>query len=114
MKKSELTVIRFLFLLSIILITSGCNFIIDSSPKGWSSIVRPITGIRNFPSTDTEYGKGFKQGCEVGYYATSKGLLGDFAKRKFDFKRMSKSPDYNSGWWDGFEQCTYITDWDVV
>ena len=21
---------------------------------------------------------------------------------------------YNTGWWDGFEQCTYITDWDVV
>jgi len=100
-----------IFLLSLILITS-C----DSMPKSWKWGLRPrpLTGVRNFPSTDTEYGKGFKDGCNSAWDVIAKGLLADINERKYDYKRMLKSADYNTGWWDGMEQCTYILDWDVA
>lgn len=85
-------------------------------PSSWNIGLkpRPISGTRNFPSTDSEYGKGFKDGCGSAFDAVSKGLLSDIHGKKFDYKRMQKSPDYNRGWFDGMEQCTYIMDWDVV
>jgi len=86
-------------------------------PKSWNWHVlapRPVSGTRNFPPTDSEYGKGFKDGCGSAFDAVTKGLLSDIHGRKFDFKRMQKSPDYNRGWFDGMEQCTYIYDHDVV
>ena len=43
-------------------------------------------------------GKGFKDGCEVAFGAVGKGLITDLAKKRYDFKRMMKSPDYNTGW----------------
>lgn len=85
-------------------------------PKTWNWGIkpRPISGTRNFPDIDTEYGKGFKDGCGGAFDAVTKGLLSDIHGRKFDYKRMQKSPDYNRGWFDGVEQCTYIFDWNVV
>ena len=84
-------------------------------PKSWNWGMkpRPLSGIRNFPSAETEYGKGFRDGCVTAWDAVSKGLLSDLSP-KFDFKRLQKSADYNTGWWDGYEQCTYILDWDVA
>ena len=84
-------------------------------PGSWNSgfSPRPLTGVKNFPSTDSEYGKGFKDGCHSAWDAISKGLLSDINQKKYDFKRMQKSPDYNTGWYDGFEQCTYILDHDI-
>jgi len=85
-------------------------------PGSWNSgfSPRPLTGVKNFPSTDSEYGKGFKDGCHSAWDVISKGLLSDINQKKYDFKRMQKSPDYNTGWYDGFEQCTYILDHEVV
>ena len=104
---------KFSFLLIIFL--SACSLFAEPMPKSWQWGIkpRPLSGIKNFPSAETEYGKGFRDGCTSAWDAVSKGLLSDL-KPKFDFKRLQKSPDYNTGWWDGYEQCTYILDWDVV
>lgn len=84
-------------------------------PKSWNWGIkpRPLSGIRNFPSAESEYGKGFRDGCVTAWDAVTKGLMSDL-QSKYDFKRLQKSPDYNTGWWDGYEQCTYIIDWDVT
>jgi hypothetical protein len=102
------TILALVFLLFI----TAC----ESPPSSWKMGImpRPLTGIRNFPSTESEYGKGFKDGCNSAWDVVAKGLLSDYHERKFDYKRMQKSGDYGTGWWDGYEQCTYIMDWDVV
>ena len=95
---------------------SSCAAIWDPMPDGWDWGIqpRPAVGIRNFPATDTEYGKGFKDGCTVAWNAITKGIIGDILTSTYNYDRMKKNIDYNTGWWDGFEQCTYINDWDVV
>jgi hypothetical protein len=105
-----------LALLTILICTSSCRLFIEPMPPSWhwGARPRPLTGVRNFPSTDTEYGKGFKDGCGSAWDSVSKGLLSDINSRRYDFKRMQKSSDYNTGWWDAYEQCTYILDHDVV
>ncbi len=97
----------------ILLVNSSCIFW-EPVPKSWrwGFKPRPLTGIKNFPSADTEYGKGFRDGCSSAWDVVAKGLLGD-VKGRYDFKRRQKSSDYDSGWGDGLEQCTYIIDWDV-
>ncbi len=105
-----------LSLLVVLIFTSSCRLFIEPMPSSWNWGVkpRPLTGVRNFPATDTEYGKGFKDGCGSAWDSVSKGLLSDINGRRYDFKRMQKSADYNTGWWDAYEQCTYILDHDVV
>ncbi len=99
----------------ILLFLASCNAFWEPMPKGWNWGLkpRPTTGVRGFPSGDTEYGKGFKDGCIAAWDAVTKGLTGDL-KAKFDYKRFTKSPDYGTGWGDGIEHCTYITDWNVL
>ena len=108
--------IKKLLPLIFIFFLTACQLIWEPMPKSWNWGLkpRPTTGIRNFPSTESEYGKGFKDGCEAAWDVIGKGLISDTSRRKFDFKRMQKSGDYGTGWWDGFEQCTYVLDWDVV
>lgn len=105
---------RLVFLAFILLLTS-CGAFWEPMPKGWNWGLkpRPTTGMRNFPSADTEYGKGFKDGCASAWDVVTRGLTSDL-KAKFDYKRSLKSSDYGNGWWDGMEQCTYIIDWDVL
>ncbi len=100
----------------IILSLTSCSAIWDPMPKSWNWGIkpRPAIGIRNFPPADTEYGKGFKDGCAVAWNAITKGMIGDVVKSQYNYSLMKRSADYNAGWWDGFEQCTYINDWDVV
>ena len=104
-----------IILIILIFLSSSCSLFVEPMPKGWNwgFKPRPLTGMRNFPPATTEYGKGFRDGCQSAWDAVSKGLTGDLGA-KYDFRRMLKSGDYNTGWWDGFEQCTYIVDWDVV
>jgi hypothetical protein len=104
------------FLLIVIFNLAACSVLIEPMPKSWrwGAKPRPLTGVQNFPSTESEYGKGFKDGCGSAWDAVAKGLLSDINERRYDYKRMLKSSDYNTGWWDGFEQCTYVLDWDVV
>ncbi len=103
-------------LLSLLFFTASCRIFADSMPDSWNwgFKPRPLTAIRGFPSTDTFYGMGFKDGCASGWAAVSKGLLSDINGKKFDYKAWKKNSDYNIGWWDGYEQCTYSLDWDVT
>jgi hypothetical protein len=79
----------------------------------WGMKPRPYSGMRGFPAADTDYGKGFKDGCEGILAAVSKGAT-ELLQSKVNPVLMSKNPDYATGWWDGMEQCTYITDWEVL
>jgi hypothetical protein len=105
-----------ILLISVIFFSFSCSLFVEPIHKSWKSGFkpRPLTGVRGFPSTDSEYGKGFKDGCHSAWDIISKGLLSDFNQKKYDFRRMQKSSDYNTGWWDGMEQCTYILDHDVL
>ena len=84
-------------------------------PKTWEWGFKPspLTGMRNFPPADTEYGQGFKDGCTASFAAVGKGYI-DSIKPKMNTTLMMKSPDYASGWYDGTEQCVYIIDWDTL
>jgi len=108
--------IKKLLLLTLMFFTSSCWMMAEPMPPSWNwgAKPRPLSGVRNFPSTESEYGKGFKDGCGSSWDVVTKGLLSDINEKKYDFLRMQKSPDYNTGWWDGYEQCTYIVDWDVT
>lgn len=103
------------FLFSLLFLLGSCSLFAESMPKAWHWGIkpRPLTGVRNFPPANTEYGKGFRDGCSSSWDAVSKGLLSDI-KGQYDYRRMLKSSDYNTGWWDAFEQCTYVLDWDVA
>lgn len=88
----------------------------DSMPKDWEWGMRPrpFNGLSGFPSTKTEYGAGFKEGCSVGWSTVNKGMMSDFMPGKLSPKRITQSSDFRTGWWDGFEQCVYVSDWDVI
>ena len=94
----------------------SCRVAIESTPSDWNWGLRPrpLTGTRNFPSANTEYGKGFRDGCSSAMNAVAKGMTSDLAEGRFDYTRSKKSQDYGVGWFDGLEQCTYIIDWDVL
>lgn len=95
---------------------TSCQLFIEPMPKHWNRgfAPRPLTGLKNFPSADTDYGKGFKDGCGAAYDAVSKGLLSDLHGAGLDPKSLGTNADYTTGWEDGMEQCTYILDWNVV
>jgi hypothetical protein len=99
-----------------ILALSSCSLFIEPMPKSWNwgAKPRPLTGVKNFPEATSEYGKGFRDGCSTSLDSSSKGLSSDINEKRYDFKRSMKSADYGNGWWDGFEQCVYILDWDVL
>ena len=94
---------------------SSCVLFYEKPPKGWPAIeARPLVGISGFPSTDTVYGTAFRDGCMSAWDAVTRGLASDLVAKGIDSKIAATDVDYRSGWWDGFEQCTYIVDWDVV
>ena len=103
-------------LLTILIFTTSCNLLMEPMPKSWKWGLkpRPLTGMRGFLGADTNYGKGFKDGCGAGWDSVAKGLLSDINAKKYDPKLAVRGPDYNNGWWDGFEQCTYIIEEMVV
>ncbi len=76
----------------IILFLTSCTAIWDPMPKSWNWGIkpRPAIGIRNFPSTDTDYGVGFKDGCSVAWNAITKGIIGDVNESVYDYGRMKK------------------------
>ena len=101
-----------IFIILTLISLSSCY---ESMPKSWNwgGKPRPLTGVRNFPPANTDYGRGFKDGCEALWVVTAKGAV-DFKNPKLNPVLMSKSPDYASGFYDGSEQCTYVVDWDVL
>ncbi len=104
-----------LTLFSLLFFATSCQLFFEPMPKSWQWGMkpRPTTGMRNFPPADTEYGKGFRDGCTSAWDVVTTGLTSDL-QAKFDYKRMLNSSDYNTGWFDGYEQCTYIVDWNVT
>lgn len=116
MRFNVLKLLKKTLVILVIFSISSCRIIHEAPPDdwGWGFKPRPLTGMRNFPRANTEYGKGFRDGCESAMSAVSKGLGADIFKPRYDFIRKKKSPDYNLGWFDGLEQCTYIQDWDVL
>ncbi len=104
--------IRKLFYLSLLFIAISC----DSMPKDWNwgMAPRPFNGMSGFPSANTDYGAGFKEGCIIGWQAVGKGLMSDFLPATLNPDKIVKSADYRVGWWDGHEQCVYVSDWDVL
>ena len=62
-KKMLKSLLKISFLL-ILLITSSC-ILVEPMPSDWNWGLkpRPLTGVKNFPSAKTEYGKGFRDGC---------------------------------------------------
>lgn len=107
------TVLRKFFIFFAMFSLSAC-LLMEPMPSDWNWGLkpRPLSGVKNFPSIKTEYGRGFRDGCSAAWNAVSKGASSDLDPR-FDFKRIKKSSDYGTGWNDGLEQCTYIVDWDV-
>lgn len=104
--------IKKLIYLTLLLALTYC----DSMPKDWNWGLkpRPLNGLSGFPSAKTDYGLGFKEGCAIGMSTVGAGLMSDFTAKKLNVEDISKSADYRNGWWDGFEQCVYIIDWDVI
>lgn len=94
----------------------SCQLFVEPLPKSWhwGATPRPLTGVRGFPSADTDYGKGFKDGCGAAWDTVSKGFLSEINNRGVNPKKLGVSSDYNIGWFDGFEQCTYILDWSIT
>lgn len=88
----------------------------DSMPKDWNwgFRPRPFSGLSGFPSANTDYGAGFKDGCAIGWSSVAKGAVTDFMPMRLNTKQITKNVDYRSGWWDGYEQCVYIYDHDVI
>lgn len=103
------------FIICAILSINSCTIIAEPMPKSWNWGLkpRPLTGVRGFPETDTDYGKGFKNGCTGAWQVTAKGLV-DALPSTINPTMISKNPNYAAGWWDGFEQCVYIIDWEVL
>ena len=108
--------IKNIFLIILIFTLSCCSLFIEPMPKSWNwgFKPRPLTGVKGFPPADTLYGKGFKDGCEIAFDSTAKGLISEINDAKYDYKLMKQGSDYDDGWWDGFEQCVYIMDHDVL
>jgi hypothetical protein len=104
-----------ILIIFMIISINACGLIVQPMPKSWDWGLkpRPLTGVRGFPETDTDYGKGFKAGCENAWQASSKGWT-DVLPQTINPTLMSSNPDWAQGWWDAYEHCTYIMDWDVV
>ncbi len=106
---------KFFLIFFIALNINACGLFVEKAPKGWPRVEpRPLTGIRGFPSLDNDYGLGFRAGCGAAWDAVTKGLTSDINSKKLDTVKLVNSPDYATGWSDGFEQCTYIVDWNIV
>lgn len=100
------------FILIIICFISSCQSMPES--WNWGAKPRPLSGVKGFPPADTLYGKGFKDGCSIGWDSVGKGLISDFHDATYNYKLMKQGSDYDDGWWDGFEQCVYIMNWDIL
>lgn len=94
----------------------SCEVLVEPMPKSWKwgALPRPLTGVKGLPEADTPYGEGFRDGCGSAWDAVAKGLLGEFNKHKIDPERLVNDSDYNTGWGDGIEHCTYMLDWNVI
>ena len=84
-------------------------------PDDWDwNVVKPVSGGKGFPDANTDYGKGFKEGCANGLISATRGAMSTFLPRDLSTNLIGSNTDFSAGWWDGHEQCVYINDHDVV
>ncbi len=108
-------ILKTVFILAALSLFQSCSAIYEASPEGWPAFeVRPMVGVGGFPPATTVYGRAFRDGCGSAWDAVTRGLTSDISPKAVDSIKASNDPDYRAGWWDGFEQCTYVVDWDVV
>ena len=102
------------FLIYIIILLSIASCTLPDNWSGWFS--RPYWGMDNLPPADTDYGRGFENGCKHGLYVVSKGYMAsDLAKKKkLYIDELINNEEFALGYYDGYEQCVYVQDWDVV
>jgi hypothetical protein len=107
--------VKYLSISLIVLTTQSCKLFFERTPEGWPAFeIRPLVGVEGFPPATSVYGKAFRDGCGSAWDAVTRGLVADVNPKGMDPVKASTDQDYRVGWWDGFEQCTYIADWDVV
>ncbi len=111
-----INMIKRLIIITLLLTISSCKIFVEPMPKSWNwgAKPRPLTGVRGFPESNTFYGRGFMDGCETAWAKVTRGLTESILKPTYNYQLRKQSNHYNLGWFDGFEQCTYIVDWDVV
>ena len=100
----------------ILLLISTFLISCDTVPDDWNWGIRPrpAVGSTGLPSTESDYGKGFKNGCEFAWNQHGRGML-EHLSVTIDYDSISnRHPDYMDGWWDAQEQCTYILDNDTI
>ncbi len=108
-------VMKIASIISLAFCSSSCRVLIDGSPEGWPLFEpRPFVGTRNFPPATNDYGIGFRDGCGMSWDAVTKGLTSDISPKDVKPEKFANNADYRRGWFDGYEQCTYIVDWEVV
>jgi len=85
-------------------------------PEGWDDwkFTRPFWGVKNLPPADTEYGRGFEHGCGHGARVAGKGMLTEVIGQNLRVDELINNEQFALGYYDGYEQCTYILDWDVI
>lgn len=85
-------------------------------PKSWNWSPlkpKPFAGLRGFPEADSFYGKGFRDGCEGGFKSVGEGGF-TLLKYHIDGYSIDSNKEYATGYNDGFEQCVYVYDWNVI
>lgn len=98
-----------------LLSVSSCGLFFEKAPEGWPLLEpRPFVGTRGFPPATNDYGIGFRDGCGMAWDGVTRGLTSDISPKDVKPELMARNADYRRGWFDGYEQCTYIVDWDVV
>lgn len=106
------------FILTAFIVTtlSSCSLFIEPMPPSWHWGLkpRPLTGVRGFPSAESSYGQGFKDGCGSAWDTMGKGMLSEWSDKAINPNRMVHDPDYAVGWEDAIEQCTYMLDWETL
>ena len=68
---------------------------------------------RGLPDGDTDYHRGFRDGCQTYLGMVSQGPLRN-SFGKYDGWKLTSSSMYASGVYDGEEHCAYIYDWDII
>ena len=84
-------------------------------PKSWDWPwwkARPYMA-RGLPDGDTDYHRGFRDGCKGLWGVVAQGPLRNLTPQ-YDGWKMTSSSLYASGMYDGEEHCAYIYDWDII
>ena len=68
---------------------------------------------RGLPDGDTDYHRGFRDGCKGSLGMVAQGPLRN-TQGAYDGWKLTSSDLYATGFYDGEEHCAYIFDWDII